>query len=297
MPYSNKQLPSEFRCIQIYRDAIKGKTKAEKLKSLTKELDLYKLLGITAIAYHGFTTEMTVEVFKPLAQLCIDRGMLALAAYGLDSSDPIGKAERMALVANLPECFALVLDMEGKFEDELSDKQTIKIMGKKLRELCPNCLMISQDWFAARSHWSMYGWEEIFEFVDMTFPQVYAMNFKNQYGNQAYEKVWEWYQKDWKVLEDRLRPKNLIRPRKVTLQGYKWPLEDNVDVLLKNPACIIWAEPYLDETFVKAFRIVKKLKELGFEGPEAIKNFQLSTNGELNADNICGNKTIKKLGF
>jgi hypothetical protein len=277
--------------MHIYRDSMNAGHK----RSLNAFLDRCKVWGFKGVLWHGFTTEMTPSVFKPLAKLCSDRGLLALAAFGLNSEEPEAKAVRMAEVANMPECFALVLDAEGAWEDEVADKAKAKQMCKKLRELCPNALIIDQPWPVPTYHWTLFPWEEFAECVDMRAAQWYCNDFASNYGENRYVECWKWFSSSWKRLDERLAKSGLVKPEIKTIQGYKWVLKDLIHCLTNEPTLFIWTMPFPDELFMKALDIVKKLEDLGFTGPVAVKNFQLSTNGKLVADNIWGPKTEKEL--
>lgn len=290
---------SEGIYIQIYRDVIPGRTQNEKMRNLANKLDLFKSLGVVGILMHGFTTEMDVDKFKELAKLCLDRGLLCLAAYGLNSSDPLGKAQRMAEVANLPECAALVLDMEGSWEDEQSDKQTAITLGVELKKLAPNVLIVDQPWPVPTVHWSLFPWEETAAYVDIRAAQWYCNDWKSQYGKERYNKCFTWFTNSWKQLDERLAKKNLVKPEIKTLQGYAWDdiFSDLVNCLTSNSTLFVWCEPWPSDGFIKGIKIKNELAKRGFIGPEAVKNYQLSTNGKLTADNVCGPKTLKELGF
>lgn len=285
-------LPSG-RYIQIYRDKIPGNDRSAKLLSLESQLDRYKTLGITGILWHGFTKELTPSVFKPLAKLCSDRGLLALAAFGLDSENPEGKGKRIALVANMPECFATVFDMEGDWENEKTDKENALAMGNVFRANAPLALAIDQPWPVPTLHWSLFPWEESAMFVDLRAPQFYVNNYQKLYGGSRYEKCWAWYISAWKKLNERLSKSNLVKPMFPTIQGYGWILSDLIHCLTNNPTLFIWSEPYPDEVFMNGLEIEQKLKAIGFTGPDAVKNYQSSVG--LKADNVCGPLTIKQL--
>jgi len=293
----NKKELKKGLYIQIYRDKIPGKTKQEKIKNLCEKLDLFKSLGITGIVWHGFVGDLDTKKFLELTKLCQDRGLLSLAAYGLGSLNAKKSGIWMGQVASNPECFSLVIDAEGAWENQESDKQSAIDMGIEIRKLAPNVLIMDQSWWLPTVHWSMFPWEEFNEYVDINAPQVYCNNYKKQHGKNAYEITFEKHKKAWEKLDERLVKKNLVKPRIKTIQGYYWDLNDLVNCLTTYDTLIVWSEPYPDDNFIKGIQIKNKLESLGFSGPNAVKNFQLSTNGKLVADNICGPLTQKELGF
>jgi hypothetical protein len=289
---------------QIYRGKIPGNTQKEKVDNLCKQLDLFKALGMPGVLMHGFTTELTVDKFKELEKYCTDRGLLCIPAFGLNSDTPAEKGKRMGAVAAASKANMLVLDMEGAWEDEAADKANAKIMGNEIRKLAPNALIIDQPWPIPDVHWSMFPWEETADYVDIRAPQVYVNNFRSQWGKDAYEKFWAWHEKSWAKLEDRLVKAGKPKPVKIpSIQGYFWMINDLIKCLTANDTVIMWCEPFPtngssdpDDNTIRGIKAVNKLKTLGFSGPNAVANFQRSTQGKLTVDNDCGPKTLAALG-
>lgn len=286
------------RYVQIYRGAVRGNGKAEKRASIAAALDRFKALGIKGVIWHGSSTELTPVVFLELAALATARGLLSLAAFGDGDSDPEGFGRRVGAIANLPECVAVVLDMEGVWENEANDKADAVKLGRALREVAPDALVFDQPWPVPNLH-SSFPWDETAAFVDVRAPQWYFNDFKKNFGGQRYQKCLKWFGDSWRVLETKLGAKNLIRPRIMTIQGYGWDdiFPDLVDCLTKNPTIFIWSEPYPTEQFMKALEVVKKLEVLGFAGSDAVLSYQRSTNGALQQDNRCGPATLASLGL
>lgn len=287
---SNKSIPKGIY-IQIYRGAMNATHRA----NLGVTLDTFKSLGVVGIAWHGFTKEMGVNAYAPLAKLCADRGMLSLAAYGMGADDPAGMATRMAPVANLSSCTAILFDMEGAWEIA-EGKSRATVLGTTFRALSPNSTVIDQPWFAPLSHWTAFPWEETAKYVDIRASQVYCNDFLAQYGKNAYEVIFTRYKNEWAKLDQRLAPAGLVRPEIKTIQGYKWyDIGDLVNCLTTYDTLIVWAEPYPDDLFMKGLRVKHALDTKGFVGADAVKNFQASVG--LTADNICGNLTCVALGI
>lgn len=283
---------------QIYRGAITGATQKEKIKALTDHLDLYKSLGIPGILMHGFTGELDVKKFQELEALCEARGLLCIPAYGLDSSDPTGKGQRMGAVAAASKSKILVLDAEGAWENELADKQHAVDMGKALRAVAPNVLILDQPWPVPTLH-SSFPWEEFAAYVDMHAAQWYYNDFGKNFGQERYSKCNTWFSKSWTELDKKLTLKGLVRPEILTIQGYGWEtiFPDLIHCLTSNETLIIWVEPWLSDTLVKGVKVKNELTKRGFVGTSAVYDFQISTNGLLTADNSCGPKTLTMLGF
>ena len=278
--------------IQIYRGAIHAKTHKDFIDQIEAKLVLFKSLGVAGVLMHGFTSEMDTVKFKELADLTHKHGLLCLAAYGLDSSDPAGKGQRMGRVAAMPECDALVLDMEGAWENEASDKVSAVLMGKEIKKLAPNALIIDQPWPVPTYHWSSFPWEETAAYVDIRAPQYYAMDWLSTYGKDAYEKCFPWFDASWAKLDQRLAAKGLVKPEIKTIQGYKWFLDDLCDCIMKYDTIFVWCEPWPDDTTIKAIQVVNKIKSLGFT---SIADYQKSVG--LTPDGKVGPLTLQKLGF
>lgn len=283
--------------LQLYR----GGMSAEQRADLPNQLDKFKQLGVKGIAWHGFSIEMLPNVFENLTKLCTDRGLLSLAAFGMGTSDHIGMATRMGHVALVPDCTAVVFDMEGAFDQNAN--QIAKEIGQTFRGIAPNILTIDQAWFKPTVHMG-FPWVETAEFIDVRAPQVYCQDFKQQLGKQAYQEIFKEYNDAWHYLETNIyAPKNLIKERMITIQGYQWQYNNDWDVanlvncLTTYDKILMWCEPYPTQSTINAIMIKNKLASLNFTGPDAVLNFQKSTNGKLTADNVCGPLTQKELGF
>lgn len=286
--------------IQVYRGAMKG-TPAEKTAKLVAAMDKWKALGVTGVAWHGFVGDLSVAEFAKVTKLCKDRGMKSLAAFGLGSTRPVDYGNWIGDLANAPDCDGVVFDMEGAWEDEQADKAKAKLMGDTFRAKAPNALAIDQPWPVPTLHWSMFPWEESAEFIDIRAPQYYCNNWRNQWGKEAYEKCWKWFDESWVKLNARLAPKNLVRPVIPTIQGYYWDLTDLVNCLTSFDTMIVWSEPFPDATFLVGLDAWHRLQSLGFTGPKAVEAFQASWNKAhptdlLTVDNGFGPKTAAKLG-
>lgn len=83
-----------------------------------------------------------------------------------------------------------------------------------------------------------------------------------------------------------------IRP---AYQAYNRSLNDQIKTILADDVVCLWDVPEWDTNCINALRVVKKLKDLGFVGPDAVKTFQ-AKNG-LVADGIVGPRTLAALGL
>lgn len=303
MGASKPTLP-QGKYVQVYMDAIRGNLDA-KIRYLEPKLDKLKSLGIKGILFHTASYErilkLTAEDFRKLAKLCSDRDMLCIGAFGLGTSYPEETGAHIGMLANLPECFAVVFDMEGAWEVKEGKAKAI-LIGKAFRKVSPTALALDQPWADPTYHWTAFPWEETAAFLDGTFPQFYVNNWKSQHGAKRYEICWTRFLTAWAKLKRRLEPKGLARPMFFTIQGYKWVFRDLVNCLTTNPTMFIWAEPYPDDVFIAALEVVQALEVQGFTGPNAVKDFQTKWNlnhpGDLiGTDNICGPITVRKLGL
>jgi len=278
--------------VQPYMAVIPGTTRQDKQTNLIPHLNEWKSLGVSGVALHDFVGSMDISKFESYGQLVINHGMKVLAAFGLSKPDAARKGDWIAGVSLSPLCHGVLFDAEGSFDAD-GGKQAAIDMGHAFRAKAPQSLAIDQPWFAPLQH-SSFPWKEFAAWIDVHAPQKYCNDFP-QFGNQAYEKVFAWSAKEWTQLNQRLVSENLVRPEIITIQGYKWNLSDLINCLTTHPCIIIWTEPYPDQDFMRALKIVKKLKDLGCTGAEAVKNFQTASG--LTADNSCGPLTIAKLGI
>lgn len=285
------------RYVQVYLDSLRGGLDS-KIKLLIPKLDKLKQLKIKGILWHVASyedvTKFTPEVFKKLAKLCSERQMLALAAFGLRPTNPAVDGAHIGLIANLPECFAVVFDMEGAWEVKDGKIKAIEL-GTAFRKVAPDALALDQPWADPTYHWSAFPWEETAEFIDIRMPQFYVNNWMKQHGAKRYEICWTRFVNAWEKLKKRLEPKKLWKPVMYTIQGYKWVFKDLVNCLTSNPTLFIWSDPLPDDVCMAALQVVAALEAKNFHGPNAVRDFQASVG--LVADNIYGPQTASKLGL
>jgi hypothetical protein len=301
MMTTKKQLPTGIY-VQIYLDAVHGNTKQQKMQKISDAVDRLKTLGVKGILWHQASYEkvadLSVARFKELSLICSQRGLLSLAAWGLRDSTPEQDGAHIGLIANLPECFGVVFDMEGAWENEKIDKEKAVQIGKAFRKVSPNSLAFDQPWPEPPQHWTMFPWEETASFIDVRAPQDYYNDWTKKYGAERYKKLLPIFETGWKRLEDRrLKPKGLVRPRIKTIQGYKWNgiFSDLVNCLLINPTLFVWSEPFPDALFMCALEVVSKLNGSHFTGPNAVRLFQHSVG--LTETDVCDDLVLAKLGI
>lgn len=248
-----KPIPFTGPCVQIYRGAVDGKTHAIRMAWLDKRIAELAAVGVTAVAAHGFTTEMNRAVFEEFATMAKGHGMTCLAAFGLDATDPAGKGKRMALVAQSPMCAGVLVDAEGAYDNGASGAAVAT--GDAFRAGAPDAWVCTQPWPLPQLH-SHFPYREFAAWTDAVAPQFYVQDWQRQYGGEAYEKMWPKFEAAWQKLEHDLLGPALTLPRMPSVQGYKWPYVDIVDALLNHPTCVMWAEPVPDAVAMNALRAV-----------------------------------------
>ncbi len=250
---TTRPIPFEGICIQIYRGAVAGKTHAIRVAWLDARLAELAAVGVSTIAWHGFTQEMNAVVFSEFADLAAHHGLISLAAFGLDATDPKGKGERMAKVAASPHCAGVLVDAEGAYDNNAAEAAIA--MGRAFRDGAPDAWVCTQPWPLPGYH-SHFPYKEFAAWSDAVAPQFYVQDWKRQYGADAYEKMWPKFEAAWVAHEKNVLGPALTRPRFPSVQGYQQPLDDATTILAKNPTCIVWSEPTPDATFMQALRAV-----------------------------------------
>jgi hypothetical protein len=282
---------------QIYRGAIRGATRHDRLDAIARALDALAPLGVTAVAWHGFVDDLDESRFDELATLAAQRGMASLAAFGLGPSRPEYKGAWMGRVAALPHCAGLVEDAEGAFDH--GQQAATRAMCQATRAAAPDAVIAHQPWPVPTLHWD-FPYEEFAAIVDIDAPQFYYNDFKGRYGGARYAKCLQWFEGSWARLEQRLaarpaprRPRTRIQ----TVQAYGWTdiLPDLVHCLTHNTTLLAWSDPFPADDFVLGLRVVQALRARGFAGPDAVRAFQ--TSAGLAADDRCGPLTLAALGL
>lgn len=266
--------------------------------------------GVRAVAVHGFSTTLTPSVFRRYAALCKTRGLACLAAFGMDSSDPTGKADRIGAVLVLPECDGVVLDAEDAWEDEDDDLAKAAAFRDRFlpwRARAPGKVVVDQPWPVPTVH-RTWPYEQFAACVDLRCPQDYYNDWKSVYGRDRYAKLNPRFAASWAEMDARLDRFGLRRPLGKTIQAYAWGdiLPDLCDCLLRNPTVIAWAEPLPDAAFMRCALGVEHLRAkceaAGVPcAPDAVRWYQQAYNGSgatprLTVDGRMGELTLAALG-
>jgi len=238
-------LPVHGHWIQIYRGAIRGATPDAKLDALARALDSFKRAGCTGVALHGFTHELTPDVYLERAAMAHARGLGCAAAFGLDSDDPLGKGARIGAVAKLPECAFTLLDLEGKGEDEApaAEADHARRMLTALRAAAPDAVLIDQPWLDPTVH-SAFPLGVFAEYCDARAAQLYCNDLKSVYGAARYARTVARSTAAYARCVASGRTKAL--PMIPTWEAYGWDdIAADLDACIAaHPDAIWWSEPF-----------------------------------------------------
>ncbi len=248
--------------LQCYRAKIPGDTHQERMDWCARKLDEAVGLGISGIAWHDFVGSFGPAEYAPLGAMCQARGLASFAAFGLggDSNHhPEFAGEWMAAVGNAPYCDGLILDAEGKWEDEAPriEAGRSRDLRLALRAKASRAFVVDQPWPVPTLHWSAFPWEEFARCVDARAPQYYVNDWTKQHGTRRYARCWDWFESSWRVLESkRLKPAGLMRRRFPTIQGYGWQdiPGDLDDCLVRNSTLLVWSEPWPTPDFIEGLK-------------------------------------------
>ena len=302
--------------LQLYRDAIRGRTLQERRDTLARYCDEIASMRVRGLVkgpvFHGFCEEM-IDAWPRLAALARDRSLPALASWGLDSRDlsAARKGDLVGQVLASPDCAAGLLDAEGQWDSDLGpaddmDEAGALALGQALRARAPDALVGDQPWFAIEAHGDVrrtarpLGQGGVFagfpvdEFASVCnlgrFRQAYIYNAKGAFYLPTFERM----DREWNDLAPALRSAGLERPLRVTLQAYGWKVHELVHALLDRcvrPAVplVLWCDPWPDATTLSALRFVELLVREGFAAPgvdarEAVRLWQQSFNARAPSD-------------
>ncbi len=106
--------------LQLYRGGIRGPTPQAKRDILKRFVDQIAQMRLPDVVFHGFCEDLASN-WDGLARIAHDRGLLALASWGLDSKD-LTAARKGQLVGNMlarSTCAAGLLDAESQWDSDL----------------------------------------------------------------------------------------------------------------------------------------------------------------------------------
>lgn len=335
MSCSTRPAPAPGIYLQIYRDAIRGRTLQERRDTLARYCDTLAQMRTRGVVqgpvFHGFCEDLR-DAWPRLADLAAARGLPALASWGLDSRDLSArqKGELVGQVLAAPSCAAGLLDAEGQWDSDLGSADDMDEGGA--RDLCdaitaraPGAWVGDQPWFAIEAHGDLrrtakepreggvFAGFPVDEFAAVTtwgrFRQAYIYNDKGA----RYAPTFERMDREWGNITPALRNAGLERPLRVTLQAYGWKLHELVHALLDRcirpqEPLILWCDPWPDAITMTALRMVEVLVRDGFAGPgvdarSAVRAWQTAYNRtapeayQLSVDGWAGNDTTLAAGL
>jgi hypothetical protein len=290
--------------IQVYRGAMSG-TDAQKHAALEREMAVWKKLDVKGVMFHGFSNEMPAHV-PYLLDAARAAGLRPSFSFGLDVSDEHGKAERIGPVAANPDVVATDLDEEGAADNNAQG--FAKQFGIDLRAIAPAATFTTQPWPLPPYH-PHFPYIEFAEFTDAVCPQFYIHAWMKQYGSRRYKVMWAKFEAAWQKLEQEvLAPKNLVRLRFPTVEGYRWDdiPYDCVDCFVKNERLIVWSEWKPTAVVLHAIEARQRIdRKVGlyvngmWSGHDAVLRFQRAYNKKASTklveDGIYGPKTDRAL--
>lgn len=316
--------------VQLYRGAYRDLPGAPKRDQLLRHVDQLAGLGLPGVVFHGFPEEL-LAAWDSLAKAAADRGLLALASWGLDSKG-MSAQRKGVLVGDLlarRSCAAGLLDAEGQWDSDLGaaddmDEAGAVALCDEIARRAPGAWVGDQPWYAIDSHGNVrktakrereggvFQGFPVDEFARVCtwgrFRQAYIYNHLGP--AQGYAATFARMDREWGTVNPALEKAGLGRPLRVTLQGYRWKLHELVDALLTRhvaPAAplVMWAEPFPDAVALRALRVVLKLQregmaKVGCDARETIRKVQreLNTRGHaLDVDGWCGDATAAALGL
>ena len=308
--------------LQIYRGAIRGATTEAKravllgymdrIQAMSARVPAGSLASLPGSVLHGFPQEL-VSNFDRMALAANARGLLALAAWGLDGkADNDGsvltareKGRACADVLKRPACAAGLLDMEGQWDTDLGpaddmDEAGARDLGAEILSGAPGAWVGDQLWYAIDSHGDVRTTVRPLDNggvfrgfpVDEIAPVCRWGRYRQAYLYNAmgagYASTFARMDREWAIVQPALARAGLAQPLRVTLQGYRWKLHEMVHALLDRhvrpaEAIVIWCDPWPDAVCLRAIAMVQFLVRAGFAGRgvdarEAVRAFQREFN-------------------
>jgi hypothetical protein len=286
-------------------------------------------MGLPGVVFHGFCEDLA-GAWDGLAKLARDRGLLALASWGLDSRD-ITPARKGALIADVlarPTCAAGLLDAEGQWDsdtgpaDDMDEAGAVALCDQILRHAA-GAWVGDQCWYAIDSHGGVrrtarppreggvFAGFPVDEFAAVCswgrFRQAYIYNALGAGYGPTFKRM----DTEWSTVTPALQAAGLARPLRVTIQGYRWRLHEQVHALLdrgvsRGDPAVVWCDPWPDDTALRAIRAAMWMEHQGYAAPgidarEAVRAAQREINraraSGLVLDGWWGGATDDALGL
>lgn len=326
-PHGPRPEPPPGIYLQLYRGAMHGGR-----PELTGYVDRIAELGLPGVIFHGFPRELLGQ-WPSLAKLAQDRGLLALAAWGLDGSKdndgtrltPAEKGDLVGRVLARPDCAGGLLDAEGQWDsdtgpaDDMDEPGALELC-RALRARAPSAWVGDQPWYAIDSHGSVRRTRKPIDQggcfagfpVDEFATAVTWGRFRQAYiyrttGGPGYAATFARMDREWATVSPALAAAGLERPLRVTLQAYRWLLHEQVHAILDrgvrvSAPVVLWCSPWPDAVALAAIRAVLWLQREGHASPgvdarEAVRRAQRALGGGLVVDGWWREKTAARAGL
>lgn len=319
--------------LQLYRGAIRGATPEARRAQLARYLDQITAWGYPGVVFHGFPREL-LAAWPRLAAMAHDRGLHALASWGLDSAkDNDGtrltvheKGDLVGQVLADASCVAGLLDAEGQWDSDLGPADDMDEAGAlalcaAIQARAPGAWVGDQPWYAIDSHGDVrrparpiehggaFRGFPVDEFARVTtwgrYRQAYIYNQRGGFYRPTFERM----DREWARVAPALAAAGLERPLRCTLQAYGWKLHELVHALLDRHVrtgdpLILWCDPWPDAVCRRALAVVRWMIAEGFavggcDPVRAVKDVQIELNRKgyaLDVDGACGDLTADAMG-
>jgi hypothetical protein len=185
----------------------------------------WKRAGGVGMCVHSNSVDLAKR-YPRFAGIIVDEGLVPVCVAGLDSDDPVGKAQRLGAILARDDCRALGHDLEGKGEDEAAPHEWQHAMDyvRELRRLHRpvdrSKLCFDQPWPVPTKHWSKFPYEPYAGICRAHAEQDYEEDWITVYRHERHEKCLPMFDHSWSVLDARLSSQRLKRARWHTIQGY-----------------------------------------------------------------------------
>lgn len=298
--------------LQLYRGAIHAKDRLTPRDVLKTYVDRIAALGLPGVVFHGFCEDLAAS-WDGLATIAHDRGLLALASWGLDAKDLTAtrKGQLVGDVLARPTCAAGLLDAEGQWDGDTGPADTMDAAGAvdlcaEIARRAPGAVVGDQPWYSAASH-SRFPFAEFGKVCTWgRYRQAYIYRAKGADYRPTFDRM----DREWTALRPKLAAAGVDRPLRVTLQAYGWLLHEQVDAILQRGVreaapVILWCEPWPDAVALRAITAAGWLQREGYaragvEARDAVRSAQVVLNARgarLTVDGWWGEATHAAAGL
>lgn len=314
--------------LQLYRGAIHAQGRLTPRDVLKGYVDRIAAMKLPGVVFHGFCEDLA-GAWDGLATIAHDRGLLALASWGLDAKDlsATRKGQLVGDVLRRPSCAAGLLDAEGQWDSDLGAADDMDEAGARqlvaaIQAKAPGAVVGDQPWFAIEAHGDLrrtarpldqggvFAGFPVDEFAPVCtwgrFRQAYIYRQKGA----GYQSTFARMDREWGHVAPAMKAAGLDRPLRVTLQAYGWLLHEQVDAILQRGVreaapVILWCDPWPDAVTLRAIAAVTWLQREGYaragvDARDAVRSAQVVLNARgarLTVDGWWGEATHAAAGL